>query len=420
MTQIAGNQTCIYTFFARQPIFDARKHVFGYELLYRQDAQKANAPLDETDVANLCVISATLTSPNRPEEERERIFIRISSESIAAGIPAALPPGSTVVELDAQPTPDAALLAGLADARQRGYTLALNASPHGECAPGMAELADFIFLNVHGKSQEDLEALIRRFSVSKARLAAKRVEDEATFELAGRLGFELFQGPFFKRPVLAHGHRLPSNKATRLGIYRSLVNSRLNADELAAIIESDVSVCFRLLTLINSVAFGMQYKVNSIKHAIMLLGWEHLKNWLWFVVLSDVLPKDKTQELPRLSAIRAKFLEKTAAGHGDGALSPEKLFLLGLFSLLEAMLDTPMESLVKELPLDEDVKAALCGRPNLPHQWLELARCFETGDWARLDALMDILHLDSVIVAGAYYEAVNWAGALYAQTTPES
>ncbi|GFK93317.1 hypothetical protein NNJEOMEG_01149 [Fundidesulfovibrio magnetotacticus] len=415
MTHSAGIQACIHTFFARQPVFDASKKVCGYELLYRHDPREKNAPLGADDVANLSVLSATLTSPNKQEEDREKIFIRIPPGSIMAGIPAALSPKTTVVELDAPPAQDQGLLAALSTLKKQGYALALNAASDRACVHGLTELADIVFLNVLGKEEDEIKAMVEPFAASRAILAAKHVEDHAMFERAKKLGFHYFQGSFFKRPVLSPAHRLSSNKATRLGIYRSLGNSRLNADELAAIIESDVSICYRLLTLINSLAYGLQYKVHSIKHSIMLLGWDHIKNWLWLVVLCDILPKGKTQELPRLSAIRARFLERAAAEHGYKAVPPDTLFLLGLFSLLEPMLDTPMAGLVQDLPLEEVVKSALCGKPNLPHQWLELARCFETGDWAKMDALIDSLGLDSVTVAKAYYDALIWASALYEQ-----
>lgn len=418
MTQEVGNQIYIDTFFARQPIFDAKKKVYGYELLYRQGPLDKTAHFTDKDVATLSVISTSLLSSRPPEETGQKIFIHFSRESIISDIPAALPAHTTVVEVEPQPLLDDALLAALTRAKGEGYALALSAYQEGQCDPGLVELADIIFINVLGRSEADIQATTESLSASKALLAAKRVEDTATFESAKKLGFTLFQGFFFEKPVIVPGRKLTSNTVTRLHIYRSLEKKDLDIDELAGIIESDVSISFRLLTFINSLAFGLRYKIDSIKHAIMLLGWQQIKSWLWLVVLSDVMPQDKTSELPYLSAIRAKFLERVAANHNYTDIAPEALFLMGLFSLLEPMLDTPMKDLVEALPLQDQVKAALCGEANLYYQWLEVARCFESGDWGRLDALTGVMKLDPITVASSYCEALVWAKSLFEQPAP--
>ncbi len=418
MSQDTGNQIYIDTFFARQPIFDAKKHVYGYELLYRQGPLDKTANFTDKDVATLSVISTSLLSAKRQEETGQKIFIHFSRESIISDIPAALPPKTTVVEVEPLALLDDALLESLTRAKAQGYYLALNAYQSENCDPDLVKMADIIFIDVLGRTEENIKALLLSLSASKAKFAAKRVEDNITFDLTKKLGFTLFQGFFFEKPVIVPGRKLASNKITRLNIYRSLEKSDLDIDELAGIIESDVSISFRLLTFINSLAFGLRYQVNSIKHAIMLLGWQQIKSWLWLVVLSDVIPQDKTSELPYLSAIRAKFLERVATNHQYRDIPPETLFLMGLFSLLEPMLDTPVKDLVEALPLQDEVKDALCGEHNLYYQWLEVARCFESGDWAKLDALTTSLGLDPITVASSYCEALVWAKALYDQPGP--
>ena len=418
MTQEVDNQIYIDTFFARQPIFDAKKQVYGYELLYRQGPLDKTAHFSDKDVATLSVISTSLLASKGPEEIGQKIFIHFSRESILSDIPTALPALTTVVEVEPQPLLDAALLEALNRIKASGYTLALTAYQQNFCDPGLVKLADIIFINVLGQSEAQILATTASLSTSKALLAAKRVEDDATFELTKKLGFNLFQGFFFEKPVIVPGRKLTSNNITRLNIYRSLEKKDLEIEELASIIESDVSISFRLLTFINSLHFGLRYKVTSIKHAIMLLGWQKIKSWLWLMVLSDVMPQDKTSELHYLSAIRAKFLERVAVNHNYKDIPPESLFLMGLFSLLEPMLDTPIKDLVEALPLQDQVKAALCGEPNLYFQWLEVARCFESGDWGKLDTLAGTLALAPITVASSYCEALVWAKSLYDQPAP--
>lgn len=412
MTMEAGTQIYVDTFFARQPIFDASNQVFGYELLYRKSPLGTTADFSDKDVATLSVISAALLSSPDTSQLGKKIFIHFSSESIVAEVPMALDPQSTMVEVESASEVSAEYGEALAKVKERGYSLALN-NYSRQCAKALTELADVVFVDVVDKSEAELAAVLTELKDCGCLLAAKRVEDTSQFQLAKRLGFSLFQGFFFEKPIIVPGRKLPSNKITRLNLYRTLEKEEMDLEELVRNIESDVSISFRLLTFINSIAFGLRYKVDSIRRAIMMLGWRHIKSWLWLVVLSDVMPEEKTSELPFLSSIRAKFLERASANHCVRDPSPDTLFLMGLFSLLEPMLDTPMRELVGALPLDDAVKEALSGGRNVYSEWLDVAKCFESGDWGRLDQLTQALGLDSIKLASSYCEALVWAKSLY-------
>ncbi|MFP5220735.1 MAG: EAL and HDOD domain-containing protein [Acidobacteriota bacterium] len=415
MPMDGASQNYVDTFFARQPIFDAEKRVFGYELLYRKSPLEKSANFSDKDVATLSVISTALLASPEPDQAGKKICIHFSRESILSDVPSTLPPRTTVVELEPVKTLEPDFEAALSRVRQQGYTLALNHFLTGECDKRLVEMADIVFVDVLDKDEAQLKSLLKELSGCNCLLAAKRVEDDTHFQLTKKLGFHLFQGFFFEKPVIVPGRKLPSNKITRLNIYRTLEKGDMDLEELTRNIESDVSISFRLLTFINSLAFGLRYKVSSIRHAILMLGWQQIKSWLWLVLLSDVMPSDKTSELPYLSSIRAKFLERASANHHSREVAPDTLFLMGLFSLLEPMLDTPMRELVESLPLEEEVMAALCGERNVYSDWLEVAKCFETGDWARLDELTRALHLDPIKVASSYCEALVWAKSLYEQ-----
>jgi EAL and modified HD-GYP domain-containing signal transduction protein len=418
MSPEAGTQIFVDTFFARQPIFEADNHVFGYELLYRRSPLDKSANFTDKDVATLSVISTALLSAPEADKTGKKIFIHFSAESIHADVPSALDAKTTVVEVEPSLEVPEDFAQALAKVKDRGYTLALNHFLPGQCARRLVDLADIVFVDVMDKDEPELKAVLDELKDCDCLLAAKRVEDIEHFTLAKKLGFKLFQGFFFEKPVIVPGRKLPSNKITRLNLYRTLEKEEMDLEDLTRNIESDVSISFRLLTFINSLAFGLRYKVDSIRHAILMLGWQQIKSWLWLVVLSDVMPPDKTSELPYLSSIRAKFLERAAANHFVRTVSPDTLFLMGLFSLLEPMLDTPMRELVGSLPLDDAVKDALCGERNVYSDWLDAARCFESGDWIRLDELTRALGLDPIKVASSYCEALVWAKSLYEQAAP--
>ncbi|MBI4805777.1 MAG: HDOD domain-containing protein [Desulfovibrio sp.] len=420
MSMDAGSQFYVDTFFARQPVFDSKKNVYGYELLYRKSPLDRSANFSDKDLATLTVISSALLSSPEADQAGKKIFIHFSRMSITSQVLETLAPKTTVVEIEPVVELEPEYEDALTKAKDKGYTLAISHFVQGQCAKRLVELADIVFVDFLDKNEAELKATIKELEGCECLLAAKRLEDDAQFQMALKLGFNLFQGFFFEKPVIVPGRKLPSNKITRLNIYRGLEKGDMDLEELTRNIESDVAISFRLLTFINSLAFGLRYKVSSIRHAILMLGWHQIKSWLWLVVLSDMMPADKTSELPYLSSIRAKFLERTAVNHGLSDVVPETLFLMGLFSLLEPMLDTPMRELVESLPLEDDVKAALSGEDNDYSHWLDVAKCFESGDWGKLDELTRSLGLDSIKVASSYCEALNWAKELYEQPTGEA
>lgn len=404
----------IDTFFARQPIFDAKRKVFGYELLYRRDASSTAADIRDQDAATLSVISTALVS-SRTDTLGRLAGIHFSHAAILAELPQALPAPTTLVEVDPTPLASPDLLAALATLRMQGFTLAVSGYRAGECDPALIRAVDIVFVDILGKSQADLAGQVLSLAGADRVLAAKRVEDQAAFNMAKRLGFTLFQGFFFEKPVIVPGRKLQAGKAARLALLATLEQSDMDVAALARAIESDVSISYRLLTFMNSAAFGLRHKIGSVRHAITMLGWLKMKRWLWMVVLSDIAPKDKGSELSVTCAIRAKFLELASQGHDPGRFDPDAMFLMGLFSLLEPMLDTPMTELVSYLPLEKDVIDALCGQDNPFADWLKTAQCFETGQWEALDALTGKLGLDTVKAASDYCEALVWAKSLYEQ-----
>ncbi|MCA1945259.1 MAG: HDOD domain-containing protein, partial [Desulfovibrio sp.] len=220
------------------------------------------------------------------------------------------------------------------------------------------------------------------------------------------------QGFFFEKPVIVPGRKLTSNQISRLMLFKVLEKENPDFAEIARVIETDVSISYRLLALTNSANFSLSRKVDSIRQALVLLGMKQIKSWLWLIFLTDISPKNKTSELPYLSAIRAKFLERTALNHDLPIAKADLLYLLGLFSLLEAMLDVPFKDIAKNLPLDDDLAAALAGEANEYSPWLNMARYFERGEWDKIDDVIASLGLDPMTVANSYAEALTWAKTL--------
>ena len=178
-------------------------------------------------------------------------------------------------------------------------------------------------------------------------------------------------------------------------------------------IQTDVSISFRLLAFLNSSAFGLPQKIKSIRQAILLLGWQKIKNWLRVVLLSDMNQSMDISELVLLSAQRGRFLELVAREHDFWGFDPNSLNLLGIFSLLDALLGIPMTEIVEYLPLEDKLKAALCREPNNEYlPLLHLSGYFEEARWAEAEKMIQQLNLDAGKVKSAFQASVNWADEL--------
>ena len=403
---------------ARQPVFDGKERVWAEKFLFRARSDADSAEMTTGTEATLNVAAhAFLDAADEQEEtlrEQFRTIINFTPRAILDQVPYALPPERTVIELLDDGGVDETLIPTLLDLKADGYTLAVDVTPGTLAHPLVLDLADVLDVDVLEPGPGGLEPLVQRLSGRSARLLAKRVETRELFEQAKGLGFHYFQGFFFCRPVMVVGRKLSSSEVTRLQLFRQIEAEDPDFDQLAATIQADVSISYRLLRYLNSASFGFRREIDSIRQAIVLLGWKPLRNWLRLIILTDLNPPEKSSELPYLCAQRGKFFEILADDRKSRRSG--ELFLLGLFSLLDAMLGIPMDEIVDHLPLEQELKDALCGMPGRYGKLLELTQCLEMGRWARLGELLTDMELDPGLVASAHFEALGWAREFFTLT----
>lgn len=413
MTDDAGGNLYRPYYFARQPIFTREMAVFGFELLYRHSAEAESAQYSDEELATLNVAAGASITPLSEHDAGKAIVMNFTRHSVLEGVPLTFQGQPVVIKTEEPERLDGVYLLALQSLKAAGLRLALDAYTGRAALEPLYELADILVVDVLDKKPRALEELVRKARFYRFPLLATRVEDRRHFKLAKDMGFLYFQGFFFQEPEIVPGRTLTSNETSRLHIFRHLERDEPEFDTLAEIVRTDVSISYRLLAYLNSAAFCFPESIHSIKQAIIILGWTRVRNWLKVIILTDLAPSTKTSELPYLSAVRGRFLESLAQLAGSGNPEPSELFLLGLFSLLDAMLDLPMAEIVGKLPLPAPLAAALHGdNPELT-RWLEIALCFENGDWERLDSLCRTLALDTFHVARTYYDALVWANAFF-------
>ncbi len=397
-------------FFTRQPILDAKRSIWGYELLGGEvGADLHEVFLERDSVAGLA--SSTYVSLQGAMERGKKIVVAFDGASILAGVTHALPPSSGVVRVLCGTGHDPNLAATVETLRGEGYLILLDVAPDYPLPEAMLRQADIVALNAGSSDIAELHPP----RGGQALLLARGVTSLEQFEDLRRTGFALFQGAFFKEPEILPDRKLSSNEISRLHLLRLIETEDPDFKVLADAIRSDPSISFRLLSYLNSAYFGFRQTIQSIDQAIMLLGWSKLKSWIRAVILVDMAGKSEgPQELATLSLQRGKFFELLAIAYDYWGFNPGTLFLLGLFSLLDAMLGMPMEGVVELLPLDAKLKAALRRDANNEYQPLfGLLNALEDGDWLTVEAQTHRLSLDLERTREIFADARDWAGGFF-------
>jgi EAL and modified HD-GYP domain-containing signal transduction protein len=346
-------------------------------------------------------------------KQGQKIMLNFDEMGILDDMPYALPPTLAAVQVDEQLFLRPAIPEMLARLKSDGYLIGVRGFSGDRQLDSLYELADIIAVPIIGRQKDEVSTLLATIHAVDARLLARRVDNAAGFAMCREVGVTLFEGAFFKQPDTITVHKMNSNAVSRLKLLQRIEQEDPDINKLAETIQSDAAISFRLLTYLNSAAFGFPQKVKSIHHAIGLLGWNKLKNWLRVVLLNDMSQATDTPDLLQLAAQRGKFLELVARSHDFWGFDPESLHLLGLFSLLDTMLSTPMDEIVTFLPIEDALKGAL--RRDANNEYLPLvalAQCFEEARWKDAEVMMQQLNLNRGEVSAAFKNAVDWADQL--------
>ncbi|GAB6036492.1 HDOD domain-containing protein [Fundidesulfovibrio butyratiphilus] len=399
-------------FVARQPVFDTRMNVWGYELLYRQAETSSTAEFADGAAATSKVIADGVSLGRSGLSDMEKTLINFPSRLLIEGYGFALPPECCVIEILETVEPSPEILDSLARLKEAGYILALDDFVGDEGHTPFLELADIIKVDMLLTPPEKLPELAARLASPKRMLLAEKVEDDAMHRKAKDLGFSLFQGFFYRKPEIVVGRKMSASQASKLRLLQELASDDYDLIKVSNIIETDLSLSYRLLRYINSAYFGRSQSMESIRQAAMFLGQRNLAMWLQAVIMSDINPTDKGRELVFLSVRRAKFLEMLARSLSNPPAKPDALFVLGLFSFLDSLLGQPMAEVLKDLPLSPELIQALLGRHGQFSGILDLAESFEKANWRSAQQTLKGLHLPPAKASILNADAMRFAGAL--------
>ncbi len=388
---------------ARQPIFDREEKVFGYELLFRDGLE--NAFSGDTDEASRATLDRSLLMGLDVLCDGRRAFVNCTRDTLIKGLVTLLPSTITVVEVLETVPADPDVVAACRSLKEAGYMIALDDYVADDPREALTDMADIIKVEMQLTTEEQRLAMIKRFGPDRCRLLAEKIETRAEFVRARDQGFVYFQGYFFRRPEMMNTHDMPANRMNYLRMLQEVSRPELDVGALERLIKSEASVCYRLLRYLNSAIFGFNSEIHSVRHALSMLGERDARRWVRLVAAVGA-GQETTSDLVLSALVRARFGELLSprVKHGDS-----DLFLMGLLSLIDAMLETPMEEVLEKIPLDHATKAVLLGQPSVLRPVFQLMLARESGEWAASEELSRSLHLEADDVAGFYWQAQQWA-----------
>ena len=397
----------------RQPVFDADGTVVAYQLLARSERLlDAFAALDESTAASQLLSDVFLEVDVWRLTENLPIHLRVPGELVIrdghgeGGVVAALPPERTVLELADEPVPAPALLDSCDRLRRAGYLLALGGLVG---APGpLFGRVDILKVDVGRVALPEQHQLVARARRAGIHVVAEHVDTRGQEATARLLGYDAYQGRFFQQPALVRTRRLAGSRLAYLQLLKAANSSQVDFGEIADIVRRDVSLAWRFLNYINAAFFGWRRRIDSIDQGLVLLGEAGVRRWVSLMVVGD-LGDGGPRVVVSDAACRARLCERIAERTGDGRGALDA-FLVGMFSLLDAMLDEPLADILAHVSLPDDVSEAILHREGRLGEILALVTAYESGAWETVHARAAALGLSTAEVTAMYLDALSWAG----------
>ncbi len=395
-------------FVGRQPILNMQQKTYGYELLFRDGVENAFDTSIDADYASLSVIDNTVGQLGMQQITGGRkAFINFTRRLLLDDFGHLLPKEHVVIEILETIEPDAVVVNACRRLKEAGYTLALDDFQYRPEYDPLLEIIDLIKVDLAVSDENERRRMAEIFLPRGIELLAERVETPADFEQTREMGYSYFQGYFFSRPVILTGDKPPESKLARMQLLHVVNGAEFNLDQAAAIIKHDATLSMKLFRYINSAFFSIKHEVSGIRHALTLLGEKNIKKWATLLILSSMVD-DKPAELLRQAIVRARFCE-LLAGSADLAGQDQELFITGIFSLLDTMLEQSMANLLADMPIAGAVKSALLGKPSPYLDFLSLAIAFETGDWSLIADLAQEYKIPEPRLTAFHGQAFQWA-----------
>jgi EAL and modified HD-GYP domain-containing signal transduction protein len=388
-------------FVGRQPILGPNLKTIGYEVLYR-NCEVDSATFPDEGIATAHVLLNTYLDIGLEHVVGSHLaFLNIPKQFLLEKYCEALPKNRVVLEILENVEPSPQVIEAVASLSQQGYTIALDDFVFHDRFRPFLELADIVKIDVLGKSEEQLQQEARQLRDYRVRLLAEKVESREVYETCKQIGFFYFQGFFFYHPDIVRGREIPGNRGALLELLGKIQDPYISLKRLVEFIRNDLSLSYKVLRYVNSAYVGLPKRVDCIEQAACMVGIDRIRTWATLIIMAT--GKDQPTELLVIALVRAKMCE--GLGHRLGTDSPEKYFTMGLLSVLDALYESSMDDIVKNLPLPDDILEGLTSETGRMGNVLHCVKAYEQGEWLELKHLQ----LAPATIRDFYLKAIDWA-----------
>lgn len=391
-------------FVARQPILTADEKVFGYELLFR-DGTEDFFHCSDGDAASRSALNTSVLLGIDVLCDGRRAFVNCTRDILLKDYITLLPPGQTVAEILETVPADGLVVAACRRLKEAGYMIALDDFAVNDPREVLTDLADIIKIDLRATSAVDAAAMVKRYGPWRCRMLAEKVETREEFIASKKADFRYFQGYFFCRPETITSHEIPANRLNYLRMLAAVSQPELDVREIENLVKGEASLCYRLLRYLNSAAFQFGAEIHSVRHAFSILGEREVRRWIRLVATLGA-GQDKTSDLVLVALVRARFCELFSPKLQHGG---SDLFLMGMLSMMNIILQIPMRQVLDHVPVDQQTKSLLLGAPSPLRPFYQLMLARESGDWKAVRGLSTQLGLGENDVAELYWQAMQWA-----------
>ncbi len=398
----------MYFYAARQPILDANKNLYAYELLFRDSIDNVFPEIDGDEATSKMIEASKFNMGISEFTSNKPAFINFTLETLSLHYPEMLTNEEVVVEILETIKPGKKLLSLCKDLHSKGYTIALDDYEHQSVWAHFYPFVKIIKIDIQQSGLDEIKQVIAAIKDHPhIELLAEKVETYQEYEQSLQLGFKYFQGFFFAKPEMVKTKNLSPSQLAMAELLYETSKPELDLNSITGVFERDVSLSYKLLRYANSAMFRRRSEISTIKQALVILGSSELKRFLGLMFAVTANP-DKPTELIKLAMTRAKFCElvaKDMSAQVDDSIA----FLTGLLSMIDAILDEELEVVLGKLPLAAEIKEPLLTRKGTMAAVIKLVEFIEHAQWDKTNIVMEKLKLDKEQAVKHYNEALAWA-----------